>query len=344
MQFTVAQLDDAYRWLCRQRKHFPPDADVWHFRFRYPRIKHALLWWINAGQYRFSPQQKIVKSDGEIIHLWGAQDVLVMKLMASILVSMLPISSRCTHVKGHGGLKQSIVEVQNRLHEYRFVCKTDVKHFYETIDQYRLMEMIHDSVRDTDLRYYLYQVIHRTVESGGEYKDIDSGISRGCPLSPLLGALYLKALDDSFAGTDAFYLRYMDDILILSKTRWQNRKAVIQLNGILNRLKLEKHLDKTFIGRIEKGFDFLGYHFSRKPLQVAEKTVEKHVLHIVRLYEQLRQKKATSKEMASTLGLYVNRWQRWAVAGLQGIKIDGLSSHLGLTSAEPDQSDQGRAE
>jgi uncharacterized membrane protein len=32
-------------------------------------------------------------------------------------------------------------------------------------------------------------------------------------------------------------------------------------------------------------------------------------------------KKATSIEMAFALGLYVKRWQRWAAAGLQGIKI-----------------------
>jgi hypothetical protein len=57
-------------------------------------------------------------------------------------------------------------------------------------------------------------------------------------------------------------------------------------------------------------------------LTVAKKTVEKHVLHIIQLYEQLRMKKATSIEMALALGLYVNRWQRWAAAGLQGFKID----------------------
>jgi hypothetical protein len=33
MQFTDYQLDDAYRWLSQQRKHFPPDADIWYFRF-----------------------------------------------------------------------------------------------------------------------------------------------------------------------------------------------------------------------------------------------------------------------------------------------------------------------
>ena len=58
------------------------------------------------------------------------------------LGSILPLSPRCTHVKGHGGLKQSAADVQRNLHRYHFVCKTDVKGFYESIDQYRLMNMI----------------------------------------------------------------------------------------------------------------------------------------------------------------------------------------------------------
>lgn len=85
MRFTISQLDDAYRWLCQQRKHFPPDADIWSFRYRYPASKSDLLQKINSGQYQFSPQQKIVKSNGEVIHLWGSQDTLVMKLMAGVL-------------------------------------------------------------------------------------------------------------------------------------------------------------------------------------------------------------------------------------------------------------------
>jgi hypothetical protein len=57
-------------------------------------------------------------------------------------------------------------------------------------------------------------------------------------------------------------------------------------------------------------------------MTVAAKTVEKHVLHYRQLYEQLRKKKATSDEMTLALDLYVKRWQRWAAAGLQGIKIE----------------------
>jgi RNA-directed DNA polymerase len=234
-------------------------------------------------------------------------------------------------------LKQSVVDIQHHLNDYLFVCKTDVKSFYESIDQYLLMEMISDSVLDSDLRNYLYQIIHRCVEYGGEYKDIDNGISRGCPLSPNLGALYLKALDDWFESDQVYYIRYMDDILVLSKTRWQNRKVVKQLNQHFNRLKLAKHPDKTFIGKIEKGFDFLGYHFSREPLKIARITWQKHALHTVRLYEQLRKKKATSNEMASSLALYVTRWQRWAAAGLQGITIELYGDVQSLNLIDPIQ-------
>jgi hypothetical protein len=93
------------------------------------------------------------------------------------------------------------------------------------------------------------------------------------------------------------------------------------VNQHFHQLKVEQAPDKTFIGKISRGWDFLGYHFDGKQLTVAAKTVEKHVLHYRQLYEQLRKKKATSDEMALALGQYVKRWQRWVVAGLQSIKI-----------------------
>ena len=50
----------------------------------------------------------------------------------------------------------------------------------------------------------------------------------------------------------------MDDVLVLARSRWQLRRAVKVVNQALGALSLEKHPAKTFIGRIERGFDFLG--------------------------------------------------------------------------------------
>ena len=73
---------------------------------------------------------------------------------------------------------------------------------------------------------------------------------------------------------------------VLSPTRWKIRKAVKLVNGMLECLGLEKHPDKTFIGRIARGFDFLGYHFGPSGLSVAAKTVERLVARAIRLNEQ----------------------------------------------------------
>ncbi|MFT6372613.1 MAG: retron-type reverse transcriptase [Gammaproteobacteria bacterium] len=96
------------------------------------------------------------------------------------------------------------MDVQNPLDDNQYICKTDVKSFYESIDQYILMEQVNDAVCDRDCRHYLYQVIHRSVKMGDLFKDIDKGISRGCPLSPIFGALYLKALDDHFSNNNLY--------------------------------------------------------------------------------------------------------------------------------------------
>ena len=74
---------------------------------------------------------------------------------------------------------------------------------------------------------------------------------------------------------------------------------------------LDKHPDKTFIGRIERGFDFLGYHFGPDGLVVAESTVQNFVARAIRLYEQERER----PEGPSALGMYVRRWVGWAKCG-----------------------------
>ena len=115
-----------------------------------------------------------------------------MKMISERLSAQLNLPASCTHIKGHGGLKQSVCQIQTQLKGYQFVCKTDVKHFYESIDQVLIMEQINQQVACPTMRYYLWQIIRRTVEYGGLYREITQGISRGCPLGPVLGALYIK--------------------------------------------------------------------------------------------------------------------------------------------------------
>jgi hypothetical protein len=76
--------------------------------------------------------------------------------------------------------------------------------------------------------------------------------------------------------------------LLYDGYQYQLRGAVKAVNQVLGALSLEKHSDKTFIGRIERGFDFLGYHFGPADLSVAKQTVANFIEKASRLYEQER--------------------------------------------------------
>ncbi len=60
------------------------------------------------------------------------------------------------------------------------------------------------------------------------------------------------------------------------------------VNRVRVALGLEKHPDKVFIGRIERGFDFLGYRFSPDRLAVARRNILNFVEFASRLCEQER--------------------------------------------------------
>jgi len=219
--------------------------------------------------------------------------------------------------------------------DYAFSCKTDVESYYDSINHYTLMMKLHDQIKDRRITGYEWQFLNRCVEWGGLYQDIKRGIPRGSSLSPLLGAFYLADLDHRMKNLDVKYFRYMDDILILAPTRWKLKKAIRVLNQTFNELKLEKHPDKTMIGRTERGFDFLGYHFSPQGLSLAEKTVENFLEKARRIHEQ---ESATSgKEVLSD---YVRRWLIWTNSGLssapneeivaESVRIDWGELGIGL--------------
>ena len=129
-------------------------------------------------------------------------------------------------------------------------------------------------------------------------------------MSPLIGAIFLHKVDTEMERLGLFYIRFMDDVLVLAPTRWRLRAAVKTVNRLLGALDLEKHPDKTFMGRIERGFDFLGYHFTRARLSLATKTIQNFIEKASRLYEQ----ESRAGFASTALEMYVKRWVRWTMS------------------------------
>ena len=314
-------MDAAYEWLCHRRKDYPDDADMWSLRFNWPdekaRIQHDLL----TECYQFEPLSVVANQAGETLHIWSARDALVLKALTVVLQHRLPVSKQCVHVMGHGGAKAAVRAVWRQLPNHPFVFKTDIQSYYASIDHHLLLEQLAKRVKERFILNLLWQYMHRVSTHGGLFREHQIGIPRGCVLSPLIGAFFLDCLDRQMQGLEIFYVRFMDDFIVLASTRWKLRRAIKVVNQFLHGLKLDKHPDKTFVGRTEKGFDFLGDHFNTHGLSVAKQTLEQFVERATRLYEQSL--KAPSCD-ASRLGLYVRRWMGWVSGGIGA--VDAMES------------------
>lgn len=245
-------------------------------------------------------QPLLVRQYGQRYPTRPPEDTECLARLTERLHHILPKSPACTHLRGHGVLKGAIRAVQEALPQHRYVFRTDVKSYYASINHHQLMDQLAEYVDDRDTLNLLWQYMRRTVEYGGTFREITRGIPAGCALSPLIGAFHLHGLDVDMTTRHrgCFYIRYMDDILILAPTRWRLRRAIAAVNRNLGELGLALHPDKTSIGRIALGFDFLGYRHDRTGLRVSETTLKRHQEKLTRLYEQYqRQLRATRRAL-----------------------------------------------
>ena len=306
----AALVEGAYQWLCQSRQASHPNHPVWHFRWNWNTWKPQLLAHLRASGpgYRLSPVPRVLTAAGERLECWEPQDALILKLVSQRLEPLLlpHLSRHCHHLKGRGGVKRAVHSIRQVLltGQYTYVARSDAKGYYANIQHTRLLELLRAHCHDPALLDLVSQYCGRTLMQDGYFHTVTKGISLGSPLSPLMGALYLSPLDDAMARLPGIrYTRFMDDWVILARSRWHLRRAVRVMNQVLAHLGLEQHPDKTFIGRVTRGFDFLGVDFQPgAPLAPSAVSLARHTEKTARLHEQ-----GASPER---IGRYRQHWQR----------------------------------
>ena len=202
-------LETAFQWMCEKRAHHHFNSDVWQVRRWWQEKKPLLQQQLRSGSYQFR-ELRLFWGEEELIEYWSSLDALVLKAMSIVLTEHLKphLSERVFHLAGSGGMKAAVREVAANLSENQFVFRTDVKGYYASINHHILMEIVKRYVQDEYVLALLWGYLRRYVSDGGNFSDITQGISLGCPLSPLMGALFLKPLDDRMAELGCFYVRY----------------------------------------------------------------------------------------------------------------------------------------
>ncbi|WP_253893519.1 reverse transcriptase domain-containing protein [Serratia marcescens] len=248
--------------------------------------------------------------------MWRSCDALVLKWLALQVKNRLPNHPLCEHGPGHRGGRSSLRRVQEALlgREFEFVFRTDIRGYYQHILKAQVVNQFNRDIDNPELQTLFNQYVYYSVEYGGEIHTPEQGIPRGCALSPIIGASLLFHVDSYFSAQEnVFYARYMDDFLILTPTRWKLRKAVRRLNEFFDLGGFEQHPDKTQLGRLGQGFDWLGIQFYHTGASgIAPRAIKNHQERRMRLYEQSRAQGKTESESCARVQAYVRRWCLWA--------------------------------
>jgi len=272
-------LNAAFKHVYKKRKKDGHNSDIWETSLNWEKYRSDIRDQLLSGTYQLSPLMLFASKESGLLSRWSSINMIVLKALSWGLQDKTGqyVGKQCAHLKDHGGLKGAVRQLGNTIKQYKYVIKSDVAKYYESMDHDIVLNHCNDFIKDKRVLTLIQQYLNRVEVFQGEHCLIEKGIPRGCPLSPLMGAIMLKSLD-GIAPKDIFYARYVDDWVILTKTKRQCRRLVKKMHHVMRRLQFKLALDKTFIGKTSKGFDFLGYCFNHTGLiGLAKKTIHKFI-------------------------------------------------------------------
>jgi retron-type reverse transcriptase len=180
-----------------------------------------------------------------------------------------------------------------------YVLKADVKHYFDTVNHAKLLDVLRQRIADIDV----LQLIKKIVNNHSS-KVFGKGMPLGNLTSQFFANVYLNELDQ-FVKHDLkakYYIRYVDDFVILHHSRRQLQEWKEQIDDFLRReLLLELHPQKSKIQVLGKGVDFLGFKCFYNFRLLRKRNVRKMLRRLERFKEQLHQETISPDKVLESL-------------------------------------------
>jgi len=176
-------------------------------------------------------------------------------------------SYACRKGKGTHAGADRIQKFIKKVNSNYYVLKCDVSKYFQSVDHEILKQVIREKIADKKL----LQLLDNIIDSA------ERGIPIGNLTSQLFANIYLNKLDEhvKYELKIKYYIRYMDDFIILHESKQSLHEIKEKINLFLVSMKLTLHPRKVNICPITLGIDFLGYRIFNNHRLVRKSTVKR---------------------------------------------------------------------
>lgn len=260
-----------------------------------------------SAQYRFAPFMETLKTKGRdklprVIGVPTIRDRVVLhqlnKFLSAVYPTRVPKNVASTYVRSIAA------DLQAKAGEDLWVCGTDIKTFYDSIQQDRLSRVLRKHVKFWPaLRLIEHSLVTPTVPKNTRRHRHDNyrpekGVPQGLAISNILASIYMEDVDKPMRALGVAYYRYVDDVLMFG-SKEEVQKSLKTLDTRLKYRGLALHSvasGKTQIARLSTPFGYLGYTFKWPVITVREATVERLLQSIAAKFSEYTHNKARRLE------------------------------------------------
>lgn len=227
------------------------------------------------------------------------------------------------------GIKLALkyINTLKRKYERFYILKIDISKYFYSIDHNVLRSLLVDKldpyeydlidkILKTTNEEYVNKEVKRAIEKTGmdlPYYAFDKGLPIGNMTSQFLSIFYLYKLDHYIVHDLKlkYYVRYMDDFIIMSDDLEKLKNAKAKITEKLNKeYKLNVNRKKTFIVNNKEGFSFLGYTFKvidgKTVIKIKRSNLEKVKRRVKQVKYQFDRNKISHYKAFCTIMTYSN--------------------------------------
>lgn len=226
---------------------------------------------LESKELGYPSMHRIPKPNGklrEIFAYQGTDKILHKMILQNLIVNYSDEISPNVFSYQKGKSSMDAIKYIARRRKNKFVRLIDIKDFFNSVEP-RIIQQKMDRIisRNDDplLRQYINEVILDTgYWDGRDFVEEGPSMKPGSPISSFTSNIIISDLDRKFIGNDAVYLRYADDIILMTDTLEQLERATNTVREGIKEVGLLVNEDKTITVSREGEFTYLGIEIDAK--------------------------------------------------------------------------------